>query len=465
MGQRSVWVFGFVLLITWSTPIEAQPTCPRTFVFKTERPSTSRSPVPGARPSRLDGELTPAVFHQLYGRVFASGGPTTTSGRLDYAVTGAGELGGPDTKYCLGVGLGYLGTQNTALSIGGQLHPIPWHGEQVALHGACGDGRDAFRADLEAWLASSGGVRRLLAGYEQIPVKASGALKAKCVAPNEVVPFELSELKSAVDPLRASEAKPRLVVVAEDGSVVNGAPGPGEQQRVFAVRRTTPDAIVTLNYRGPRERTRAVDVLHVFNSCDVVDDVYKPMKQTTRAVEIATFEIPICDSYRLEYRYDVKVTAEGSNLDYQVRGEVPFRITDRNGTLYYGVSGRPDEVLKVEGEATLSATMKGRATSCALDARKQFKVKLTGELRFDTFIRQARRFFLTIQEEHRTPMTMTITCPELPPTTVSKTMAVPTIEYRQVELLDKEGEQVSGPFEGQGGRGTYTLILHQSSAQ
>ena len=38
------------------------------------------SVVPGAGPSRLDAELTPERFHRLYGRVFAAGGSTTTSG-------------------------------------------------------------------------------------------------------------------------------------------------------------------------------------------------------------------------------------------------------------------------------------------------------------------------------------------------------------------------------------------------
>lgn len=460
---RTSLLSGFIVVMTWSTPAAAQPTCPRTFVFKTVRPSTEPSVVPGARPSRLDPELTPERFHQLYGRVFAAGGPTTTSGHLDYAVTGAGELGGPDMKYCLGVGLGYLGGQSTALSTAAGLHTTPWHGEQVAVHGACGAGREAFRSDLEAWLASHGGVRRLLARYEQIPVKASGRLEAKCVVPGEVVPFHLSELESAVDPLRASGARPRLVVEAEDGAVENGDPGPGQKQRVFAVSRTAPNQGLTLNYRGPPSRTRAVDVLHVFNSCDVVDAALKPMKQTTRADEIATFEIPICDSYRLEYRYDVKITAEGSNLDYRVRGEVPFRITDRSGTLYYGSSRRPDEVLNVEGEATLSATMKGRQAECSIDAHKQFTVKLTGELRFASDVRQLRQFFLKIREEHRTPLTMTLRCPEMPAMTISKPLPAPTIEYREVELLDKEGEQVSGPFQGQGGAGTYTLILHLSS--
>ncbi len=462
---RSGVVSAVIVVLTWSTPADAQPTCPRTLVFKTVRPSSQPSVVPGAGPSRLDAELTPERFHQLYGRVFAGGGSTTTSGRLDYAVTGAGEPGGPDMKYCLGVGLGYLGTDNVALSTSGHLHLIPWHGEQVALHGACAGGRESFRADLEAWLASNGGVRRLLAGYEQIPVKASGRLEAKCVVPGETVPFHLSQLESGVDPLRSSMARPRLVVEPEDGTVDNGDPGPSGKQKVFAVSRTTSDQGFTLNYRAPPTRTRAVDVLHVFNSCDVVDEDLKPMNQTTRAEEIATFEIPICDSYRLEYRYDVKITAEGSNMDYQVRGEVPFRITDRSGTLYYGLAGRPDEVLKVEGEATLGATMKGRQAGCSIDAHKQFTVKLTGELRFSTMIRQARRFFLKVQEEHRTPLTMTLRCPEAPAMTVSRRLPAPTIEYREVELPDEEGAQVSGPFQGQGGTGTYTLILHQSSAQ
>lgn len=434
----------------------AQPDCSRTIVFLTVQPSTTPSRIPGAGESHLDPGLTPGVFHELYASAFAAAGRTLVGGgKAEYSLTGAGEVG---TPYCLGVGLGFVAGGDSAQGCTGQLYPVCWKGGQVSTFGACGASREAFGPGISGWLGGLGGIKQLLARYEQIPVSVKGKLGAKCVELGQVVDFELSELTAAAPALRASDAKPRLVVRAEDGVVENGEKGPTPGEKVFVVG--SGDRFVSVRYRGPDQRTRPKDVLRVWNSCDVGAPFFTPLQSTSKKAELAAFEIPICDSYRLEYQYDAKISAEGASLDYRVRGEVPFTIKDRRGQAQYTRGSRPENArLAVEGAATLRATLKGREGDCALDASKTFDVKLSGELRYD----RDWRLFLTIEEDHRAPLSMTLSCPDEEPFTLSRPLPVPTLEYKRIELEDREGRFVEGPFQGAGGTGTYKLILHTSS--
>lgn len=437
----------------------AQPDCPRTLIFKTTRPSEWRPSVPRPTGSSLDPSLTPARFHALYGHLFAPAGRTLVGGgKGEYAVTGVGELGQP---YCLGVGLGFIGAGDASESSTGFLYPICWHGAQVATTGECGADQTAFEATLSSWLAGQGGLKQLLARYEQIPVSGEGALGAKCVRPGETTTFELKELRAAVPKLRTSEARPRLVALAEDGTVENGEKGAVPNEKVFVLDSTS----VFITYRAPDDRRRAADVLHVWNSCDVASPVMTPYAKTTKKDELGRFELPLCDNYRLEYQYDATFTDEGANLVYRVRGEVPFTIKDRRGQTHYDRAGRPkDTKLTIEGRATLTATLTGREGECTLSASKQFDVTLGGEARY---ARNDWWLALTIEEDHgKRPLSMTLTCPdEDEPITFSKPVPAVGLAYQRIELQDGEGKSVEGPFQGQGGRGTYRLVLHTSNGR
>lgn len=453
LALRSLVAVAFLL----SGPSEAQPDCSRTLVFMTVRPSSTPSQVPGPqRPSRLDPALTPAVFHNLYASYFAPAGRTVIGGgKAEYSVTGVAEVGQP---YCFGAGLGFLAGGNNGQSCAGQLYPVCWHGTKVSTFDACGANRESFGPGISGWLGGMGGIKQALARYEQIPVSVKGTLDGKCVEPGAVAGFDLTELKAAVAPLGATDAKPRLVVRAEDGFVENGEKGPTPDEKVFVI--DSVGATVKLQYRAPGERKRSADVLHVWNSCDVGAPFFTPYQSTAKKDELAAFEVPICESYRLEYQYDVKINAEGANLDYRVRGEVPFTIKDKRGQTQFDRNGRPKNTrLSIEGSATLGATLKGREGECTLTASKKFDVKLSGEVRLD----REWTLYIDIEEDHRAPLTMTLICPDEDPVTLSRPMPVPMLQYKRIELPDQEGKSVEGPFQGSGGSGTYKIILHTSS--
>jgi len=175
---------------------------------------------------------------------------------------------------------------------------------------------------MAAEFASKGGLEKLMHEFEQIPIKAEAELVKKffaddtCAENGEEREISVIKLESPYPETSPYLKGIRLVAQVEKGEILNGEPISGnDKYRAYSLQGWSrgPLRYLSVRYRAPSEGDS--DKLIVYNSCDILHERIKPLKDTVKKDVILTFDIPVCYAWEgtIEHRWAAK-SAKGESL-------------------------------------------------------------------------------------------------------------------------------------------------------
>jgi hypothetical protein len=282
-------------------------------------------------------------------------------------------------------------------------------------------------------------ISKLLKEFEKPPVSCKMETEKDEVNISEQIKVDLKEFKDESG--NQSREFNRILVQALEGKIINGTPSTyDEDLKVFEIGNES----VMVDYQAPDNCDVNEDVIRVYCGCEIVGElsntsVKKPLNEKKLKI--------ICARGFIEYNHIIQINYAGFSQNMSVVGSIPFQIEQPTK----GSKDKP----KVKGEGEVNFSMNGQADECKWSGKTPTNVQLEGELLIEN-----EEQYVEIKFNEKWPESWNIIeqCPDEEPETITMPVVMP-VQYDKMKFKIKDGFNITRPFQGLGGEGTYSWTI------
>lgn len=291
----------------------------------------------------------------------------------------------------------------------------------------------------------AGNLDEIIYDYEQMPLSCKIKLEddRDYVENGEEIKINLSEIFDYKG--RTAKQWQYLIAKVEEGKILNGKPHRGNNDyKIFEVG----NGEVEIKYKAPDECKTEKEKITIFNTCEHrvykagSFDYFDPKKE----IGNKEFKI-ICARGSIEYNHLINFDVMGFKGTGKIKGLVPIKMWKQP-------KDRKDKP-KVNGEGTVDYIFEGKIKDCTFSAKTPYNIKIEGEA---TIEKEELYFDLKFEEQWPKSFPMTLVCPKK--TSTGYMPVVMPVKHEILHFKVQDGFNISEPFIGAGGTGTYNWTLH-----
>ncbi|NWG28034.1 MAG: hypothetical protein HXY48_05805 [Ignavibacteriaceae bacterium] len=291
----------------------------------------------------------------------------------------------------------------------------------------------------------AGNLDEIIYDYEQMPLSCKIKLEddRDYVENGEEIKINLNEILDYKG--RTAKQWQYLIVKAEKGKIINGKTHRGNKKyKIFEVG----NGEVDIKYKAPEDCKNQKEKITIYNTCEHkeyvagLNDFFDPKKE----IGNKEFKI-ICAHGYIEYNHTFKFKMMEIDANATVKGLIPIKMSKQS----------KDSKKKpgVDGLGSVDLTYDGIIRDCTFFGKTSTNVKIKGEA-----IIENKELYFDLKFEEQWPKSWLITfdCPKRKGSGVMPVQMPVKHEISHFKVED--GYNISQPFIGAVGTGTYSWTLH-----
>lgn len=291
----------------------------------------------------------------------------------------------------------------------------------------------------------AGNLDEIIYDYEQMPLSCKIKLEddRDYVENGEEIKINLNEILDYKG--RTAKQWQYLIVKAEKGKIINGKTHRGSKEyKIFEVG----NGEVEIKYKAPDDCKNQKEKIIIYNTCEhrVYQAGYNDSFNPKKEIGNKEFEI-ICARGYIEYNHTFKFKMMELDANATVKGLIPIKMSKQPKDS----KNKPS----VDGSGSVDLTMDGIIRDCTFSGKTPTNVKIKGE----AIIENNELYFdLKFKEQWPKSWLITLNCPKRKGSGVMPVQM--PVKHEILHFKVEDGYNISQPFIGAVGTGTYNWTLH-----